>query len=151
MQVVSNIALITINETLLIQLVSFLIFLFVINRVMFRPLQEVMGERSEHMEKLKRGILESRQEVENLNRTIRKQENRVKSEALSLKDKIEASAEAEASKIFEATRKEIEEQRKKTEEHVQAELSEARKHIRREAGRIAVTLMEKALNRRIAS
>ena len=37
MEIVSKIALITINETLVIQLVSFLIFLFVINRMMFRP------------------------------------------------------------------------------------------------------------------
>jgi len=45
MQIVSNVALISINETMVVQLISFLIFLFVINRVMFRPLRESMHER----------------------------------------------------------------------------------------------------------
>ena len=39
MQIISNIALISINETLVVQLISFLIFLFIINRIMFRPLR----------------------------------------------------------------------------------------------------------------
>ena len=34
MEIVSNIALISINETLVVQLVSFLLFVFIINRVM---------------------------------------------------------------------------------------------------------------------
>ena len=49
MHIVSNIALISINETLIIQLVSFLIFLFLINRIMFRPLSHVMVERENHL------------------------------------------------------------------------------------------------------
>ena len=54
MQIVSNVALISINETFLVQLISFLIFLFIINRVMIRPLRGVMREREEYVEKLKR-------------------------------------------------------------------------------------------------
>ena len=45
MQIISNIALISINETLIVQLISFLIFLFVINRIMFRPLRKTVGPR----------------------------------------------------------------------------------------------------------
>ena len=50
MEVVSTIGLITINETVIIELISFLIFLFLINRIMFRPLQDIMGEREAHIE-----------------------------------------------------------------------------------------------------
>ena len=45
MQIITNIALISINETLIVQLLSFLIFLFIINRVMIRPLRGVMSDR----------------------------------------------------------------------------------------------------------
>ena len=57
MEIVSNIALISINETLIVQMVSFLIFMFVMNMVMFRPLNRVMKKRSEYMESLKQDML----------------------------------------------------------------------------------------------
>lgn len=59
MQIISNIALISINETLVVQLISFLIFLFIINRIMFRPLRQVMIERENHMEKINLDIVDA--------------------------------------------------------------------------------------------
>ena len=41
MQIVSVEALLSINETLIFQLLSFLIFLFIIKRMMFRPLRGI--------------------------------------------------------------------------------------------------------------
>ena len=46
MQIVSNVALISINETLVVQLISFLIFLFVINRIMFSSIATPGGHPS---------------------------------------------------------------------------------------------------------
>ena len=63
MEIISNIALISINETLIVQVVGFLVFLFVINRIMFRPLQSVMSDREIHIERVKRDIVEAQEDV----------------------------------------------------------------------------------------
>ena len=57
MQIISNIALISINETVIIQVISFLIFLYIINRIMFRPLRNVMADRENHIKMLQQDIV----------------------------------------------------------------------------------------------
>ena len=57
MEIISNIALITINETLIAQLLAFLIFMFVINRLMFKPLQGVMTERQGYIDKDRKSVV----------------------------------------------------------------------------------------------
>ncbi|OQY06422.1 MAG: hypothetical protein B6I22_05580 [Desulfobacteraceae bacterium 4572_123] len=64
MQIISNIALISINETLFIQLISFLIFLFIINRIMFRPLRRIIIERENHIEKINLDIIDAEKFME---------------------------------------------------------------------------------------
>ena len=81
MQIVSNIALITINETLIVQLVSFLLFLFIINRIMFRPLRKVMTERSTYIETLQREIADQQNELKKISKKIKDSEQKVLHEA----------------------------------------------------------------------
>ena len=89
MHIISNIALITINETLLFQLISFLIFLFIINRIMFRPLQNVMDNRKNHMDKIQTDTVDAIKELESLTQKLKAQESEVRTEALELKREVE--------------------------------------------------------------
>ena len=84
MQIISNIALISINETLFFQLISFLIFLFIINRLMFRPLQSVMVERDNHIGQIQRDILDKENEFRNLTIQLKQHESAIKEEAFKL-------------------------------------------------------------------
>ena len=56
MEIIKTTALITINETLWVQLIFFLIFLFLINRVMFRPVRRNMADREVHFLSLRQDI-----------------------------------------------------------------------------------------------
>ena len=86
MEIISNVALISINETMIVQVVGFLVFLFVINRIMFRPLRNVMSDRDIHIERIKRDITQAQKEVASISRQIQKQETATRIEALELKD-----------------------------------------------------------------
>jgi F-type H+-transporting ATPase subunit b len=149
MHIISNIALITINETLLVQLLSFLIFLFIINRIMFRPLQNVMNERVNYMDKIKVDTVDTMQELEDLTEKLEVQESEVRAQALELKRELEESGSAKSSKIFASTREEIEAIKEKAEMEVNVQLSEARKHIQEESEALAMNIMEKLLDRRL--
>ena len=49
MQIVTTISLISINETTIVQIVSFLILVFILNRVMIRPLWKTIAERNQYI------------------------------------------------------------------------------------------------------
>lgn len=150
MHIISNIALITINETLFVQLLSFLIFLFIINRIMFRPLQNVMSERANYMNKIKVDTVDTIQELEDLTKKLKVQESEVRIQAFELKRELEESGSVKSSEILASTRKEIEAIKEKAEMEVNVQLSEARKHIQEESEALAMNIMEKLLDRRLA-
>ncbi len=151
MQIISNIALISINETLLVQLLSFLIFLFIINRMMFRPLQNVRNERTNYMDKIKMDTRDASKELETLTDQLKVQESTVRTQALGLKQEIEVSGSMQAAEIIASAREQIETLKETAEAEVEAQISEARKHIQKESETLAVNIMEKLLERRLAS
>jgi len=151
MQIISNVALISINETLVIQLISFLIFLFVINRVMFRPLKTVMEERDEYIDGLDHGIHDTQKEMEKILNTLKKKEKAARDEAHSVRLSLEEEGSRKSNEIHDDFMKSVAELRRKTEADVARQIDEARKHLQKESEVLAVSIMEKVLNRRLAS
>jgi F-type H+-transporting ATPase subunit b len=135
---------------MLFQLVSFLIFLFIINRIMFRPLQGVMDNRENHMEKIQTDTVDAIKELENLTQKLKEQESEVRTEALELKRQVEESGGQQAAEILSASKKEIETLKETAEKEVEARMEEARKHLQKESQALAVNVMEKLLDRRVA-
>jgi len=150
MQVVSNIALISINETLIIQLLSFLIFLFIINRIMFRPLRKVMDEREDYIQKIKQGVIDAENEMKSITTRLDDQERAARDEAFAFKAELEKSGCEKASEIYHSAKQEIDQLKEKSEKEVEAEMTEARKMLKAESKQLAAGIVEKILNRRLA-
>ena len=150
MQIISNVALISINETLVFQLVSFLIFLFIINRIMFRPLRETMRERENYISRLNQDILGAKEELEAVIEQTKMEEDTVRTAAFKVCEALEKSANREAGDILQAARAEIASMSEKSREDVASKVDEARKAIGREAEAIALSVMEKVLERKVA-
>ena len=148
MQIISNIALLSINETLVIQVLSFLIFLFIINRIMFRPLRSTMDEREAYLKKINNEIADAKDELETIGRRIEAHESAVKLEAFELNDKLEESGNQEATDIITSAREEIAGLRQNAISQIDHQISEARGHLERESEALAMNIMEKILDRR---
>lgn len=148
MQIISNIALLSINETLVIQVLSFLIFLFIINRIMFRPLRSTMNEREAYLKKINNEIADAKDELETIARRIEAHESAVKLEAFELNDKLEESGNQEATDIITSAREEIAGLRQNAARQIDSQISEARDHLERESKALAMNIMEKILDRR---
>jgi F-type H+-transporting ATPase subunit b len=151
MEIVSNIALISINATLFHQLIAFLVFLFIINRIMFRPLRSVMGERESFMEKIRLDTVDAAKEFERLTATLKAKESTVRSEAQDVRSELEERGGREVVKILESARQEISSIKAKAETAVDAQIAEARKKLRQESEALAINIMEKMLDRRLGS
>ena len=151
MQIVSNIALLSINETLIVQLISFLIFLFVINRVMIRPLRDTMDDRIKHVEDMKQGIVDAETKYDELLEQIRQRTSALRQEAFAVNEKLEEAGKQKALELIAATREEIAQLKKQATGEIDLQIQEAKQYIHNESETLSVTIMEKVLNRRQAS
>ncbi|MEJ2476246.1 MAG: hypothetical protein P8Y40_01865 [Desulfobacterales bacterium] len=150
MQIISTIAMISINETLIIQLISFLIFLFIINRIMIQPLRSVAQEREAHIQKIELDTVAAEKKVEQVVKQIKKQETKALDTAHEIREKIEESGKLEADEIIHDTLREVESLSKENRRHVSAMVEEVRKSVQKEAETLAVGMMEKLLDRRLS-
>ena len=149
MQIINTTALITINETSIVQLVSFLLFLFVINRVMLRPLRKTMGERDSYMDKMRQDTIAAEEKLLDYTRQIEKRRNKARSEAVAIIRKLEEDGRSQAHDIFVYAGKEINALREKAEKEISAQIVEARKGVLAETEPLAVCMMEQVLERRL--
>lgn len=150
MTIIETTALITINETLVVVVISFLVFLFIINRILFRPLNRAMEERQTHLEGMKHEIGQMKQEVCDIMAQLNERETRVKHHARRLNDEALQVGQAEAAAIIAHARLEMAELRKKAEHRVAADLAEARQALQVESNVVAMAIMEKIMGRRPA-
>lgn len=149
MQIISNIALISINETLVVQLISFLIFLFIINRIMFRPLRRIIIERENHIEKINLDIVDAGKSFDRMTDQIRQKETTVRNEAFGLSEKIREQGIEKSAKMLSAVRVEISKLQSNARIDADNKLARARKKLDAESEVLAVGIMEKVLERRL--
>jgi len=149
MEIVSNVALISINETLIVQLLSFLVFLFLLNRVMIRPLRASITRRSAYVDDLEKGIAEAKLEMATISSRIAEAETAAVRKANRQREDLETAGRAEAVLIIQSAREEIEQLKQQTDEEVAELIRQARKHVQGESERISVHIMEKVLCRKL--
>lgn len=150
MEVIITNALISINGTLIAQLVSFLLFLFILNRVLVRPLQNTMDERDNHIEKMKEDIIDTEKDLERLTIQVEERKSEVITEALGITRVLERAGSDKAEEIFVFNRKEIAGLKEKAVKEIDAQLAEAKKHLKEESEALAINVMEKILDRRLS-
>ena len=150
MEIISNTALISINETLIVQVISFLIFLFMINRLMFRPLRKTMVDRSKYVSDLKQEIDDTERDIVRYSKEIDKQKTAALAEANNVTAQLGEEGNQEALEIVDAAVAEIAELQQNTITQINSQLLEARKRLQTEAEAISVQIMEKVLDRRLS-
>lgn len=147
MQIISNIALISINETLIVQVISFLIFLFIINRIMFRPLRQVMDERKSHIDRIQQDIDKAQSEYESLTDQIKARENDVRNEAHQQRLQLTAKGQQQAADIIASTREEINNLQTEAEKQVDLQIAAAREQVELEAEDLSKQIIATVLHR----
>ena len=150
MEIISTTSLISINATFIAQLLSFLIFVFILNRIMLRPLNSVIQQRNDYMAGMKQDISSSKQKLSDMIADLEKKRNTIKNEAFHINDEVEQKASNEAVDLFSSARKQIIELSKAAEQDVARQLKEAQKYFEEETQTISVAMMEQVLGRKIS-
>lgn len=140
---------IQINFTLFIQLINFLVLLFILNAILYKPIREKLKERADRMAK-------DREKAHHLEQEVHDQENRHQEElakarqtAAQEKNALMAEAKTEESAILDKARAEaaaIVDTMKAT---IQSESEEVRKSLTDDMTPLARSITEKILGRAI--
>ena len=142
---------INVNATLVVQIINFLILIFIINRILFRPIMDIVEKRSAKIkneeERLKNLEEETRALIEKCS-SIEK-ETRKKAMAQSALLRKEASDQSE--EIFNKVKDEINGIREEADKEIQSKIEEASISLQNFASEIAEELTEKVIGRRFAS
>ncbi len=140
---------IDLDITLLVQIINFLVLMFILNIVLYKPLMNIMEERQ-------RRIDETNNEARILEETIEKKiadyEERLRqarSEAVEQREEIKQQGVDAAKGILAQARNEVSEMIQGFKAKVESEKEEALKTLKRQTFQIAVEIAEKVLGRSV--
>lgn len=150
MEVVKNVALISINATAVVQLVSFLIFMVLFNRVMVRPLRRVMTKRERFTEQMKEDIIAANAAYADIAQQIGVQEKDARKTASNMRDEIESEGRQSAGNVIEETRKEIDALKVAAWQEADTKIADARRQIEAESETLSDQMVNYLLERRSA-
>jgi F-type H+-transporting ATPase subunit b len=134
---------ISINATLFLQVLNFLILIFVLNRIMFRPIIKLMRERDHHIERVKREAERVKSETLQLVQKRMKLEMEARKDAGAERVRLRAEAQELAEKIFTDHREKVVALRDDVVTTVDRQVQSARQAIQSEAAVLADEITEK--------
>lgn len=150
MEIIKTTALITINDTLWVQLILFLLFLFLINRIMFRPVQRNLADREADFLALRHDIHVLKEEMSALSDQAEAEENQLRNNARQVSETLRNEGREEAQQMMNEALNEIRTLQQDAEAQLKASLTGARRHVAAESERLAVSIIEHFLTRRTA-
>lgn len=148
MEVVKNIALISINATMVVQLISFLVFVFLFNRIMVRPLRKVMNDRQDFTDRINEELVAANASFADISSQISAQESDARKTAFNMREDIEADGKQSAEKVLEQTRNEINALKEAAGKEADAKIMAARQQIEAEAETLSDQMANYLLERR---
>lgn len=142
---------INVNATIIHQIILFLVLIFILNRLMFRPIMNIIADRSRHIEDRAKQLANLKEETEELVNKCVSMERDARKEAGENSSQLRREANEFAEKLFSDTRDEVSEIKAAAVKEVEAKLKEAREALKIEAEKLADELTLKVVGRRFAS
>ena len=139
--------LINIDKSLIIQAVNFAILLFVLHRLLYKPLMATMQERSNA---IKKSLDEAQAARADATRQQEENAARLKAayaEAAAIHDQARKDAAEEQRRLVEAARAESQRMMESAKAQLEADVRRAREELRREVSEIAISVAEKLIRK----
>ena len=140
---------ISINATLLVQLIHFLLLLFIMNRLMLQPLLKVIREREAYTVNTKSEIKDIEVKIGQLKEQFIAKENDARKDAARERTDIMNVGLNEADGFLNKSREEVSVIRQQAEKEVEAEVSKTQPLLADQASTLVSGIMEKIIGRRI--
>ena len=140
---------ISINATLVIQVIHFLILLYVLNRFMFKPILRLMDERGEHIEKTEKGVDEALDKTEVLKERFVSKVHQTRTDATRERTELRETGIAETKELLARYKEKTAGIRAETDKEADKEVELARPLMHDQVIVLAEGIIEKMLGRRL--
>lgn len=141
--------LINLNVTLVLQLVNFLILMYLLNRILFRPMMRVLEERRERTDGRRQEAEQMDAEAEGVLAAYQKRIQDARTEADRVRADLVRQGEVERQQLLDAAAGEAEKTRAEIRTRVRTEAEDARRTLQDEVQRLAADAAERILGRAV--
>lgn len=142
---------ISINATLILQVIQFLILVFVMNHLLFRPILKLSRERSEHLKKKMDEIENISLEAERLRNELLARELDARRQASKERIDLRSDGMMKVDEFIDESRNQVTTIRATAEEEASTQVSKAEPYLKGEAAALADQIIERVIGRRIAA
>ena len=142
---------INVNATLIVQIINFLILLFILNRILLRPIMDIVEKRSAKIEDEKERLINLEEETRTLMEKCISIEKESRKKAMEQSALLKKEAGEQAEEFFNKAKDEISGIREETDKEIESKIEEASQSLKKMASDIAEELTEKVIGRRFAS
>lgn len=150
MEIVQNNALITVNATLVFQLISFLILVFILHRVMIKPLRATMEERETYIDKLEADVESGEARLMAIEEKLNAQKKEFFSQSSNLRKQLMEEANTAGSEILGEARTKVTAELHQATQESNALADEIRKEFTALADELSGDIINKVLDRSAA-
>lgn len=140
---------VNLDHTLWLQMINFLVLIFILNILLYKPILKIIDKR-------KRRLEESNEEVKNLHHTVEQKMaeyeekvRRAKLEAMNEKNRIEQEGSEEGEKVIGQVKNEISQMIEEFHIEIGKEMDEARGILKNQSRETSIEIAEKVLGRSI--
>lgn len=136
---------ISINATLVIQVIHFLILVYILNRLMFRPILKIIQDRSEHIDVGHKEIENLELKTQDLTNEYLSIERDAMKQAHEERDRVRMDATTRADKFYNAAKDKVTSVRQEIDREVEQEVRKIRPFVQREAEALIDVITEKMI------
>ena len=141
---------IELNWSIFIQMINFLLLIFILNIVLYKPILKILNERETKILDAQNKIKELSDETSKLISNYNNKLQEAKVAAVTEKNNAKKSAVDKANSIIEESRIEAEDYILKMKQQISQEIETARKEFEPELEKIGLTIAEQVLGRKVA-
>lgn len=140
---------VSINATLVFQVIQLLVLIFVLNRILFRPILKLTTERDSFLEKSKLDMRNMESEMERLKDLFLSKEADARKKASRQGMDLKNAAMTEVEKLMEESTTSAVSIRNEAEETAQKQIETTRPLLEGEAGTLADDIVNRVIGRRL--
>lgn len=141
---------ISLDWTMILQFFNFVVLMIVLNKLLYRPLLDIMAQRRDKIEEGKKRARDLESEIDEKMQSYQQQLGTAKSEAVQKRTELRKAAHQQESEITGEAQQKAVARVKTIREQVESEAAEASQILEKEASSLAGQIAAKVLGRKLA-
>ncbi len=141
---------IEVNFTLIIQMINFILLIFILNKILYKPILKILEEREQRIEGQQQQAKKTIEDGLVILTDYNKKLYDAKIDAMNTKNAARNEASEQANGIIEDSRKKAEEIITRMQQEMASEMAQAKKELDPELSVMAATIAQQILGRKVA-